>query len=221
MYGQIAAGGTHSTNPTSAYSVDGAPSTTFTGTQNGSTQPQTRFFRSPPLADGPHALVVTALGAGAYFWLDFFVVEAPAASANDSVGNGGMPLAAVAGEISGVVIVVILLLLAVAYVVGRRRGRGPRSEIAMSVITRASAQESTQASPLSGSGVSSEADRASHACASVSFIEAPEEARPTPQVQGLFARAFNAEQTDQAIVPVSWSWRDESGSPPEYTLESA
>ncbi len=225
MYGQVAAGGTHASNPTSSYDVDGAPPTMFTGAQNGSTHTQTRFFRSPPLADGPHALVVTALGAGAYFWLDFFVVEAPAKNSNNSVVNGGIPVAAVAGEILGVVIAVVLLLLAVVYVVRRRRGKVPRSEIAMeiamSVITSASAQESTHASPSSGSGVPNEADGTSRACASVSLLDAPEGARPIPRVQGLFARALNTEQTDQAIVPASWSWGDEGESPPEYTLESA
>lgn len=217
VYGQVAAGGTHAADPASAYSVDGAPPTAFTGVQNGSARVQTRFFMSPPLADGPHALVITALGAGAYFWLDFFLVEAPDASASVP-GGGETPPGTVAGGTLGAVVGVGLLLLAVAAFVRRKRRKGPPPEIAIPFTTGVSTQWDAYASPSPVSSVSRKANSASHASASVSHTETTEGAGPTPR--GVSAVASSVERAGHGMVPVAGSWGDESGSPPGYSLES-
>ncbi|KDR74245.1 hypothetical protein GALMADRAFT_141319 [Galerina marginata CBS 339.88] len=74
VYGTIANTGLGAA-PQSSYSVDGGPTSTYTGKMLSTIQYRQEFYLNKNLsANEPHTLVVTTVGSGAFFYLDYFLV---------------------------------------------------------------------------------------------------------------------------------------------------
>ncbi|KZP07789.1 hypothetical protein FIBSPDRAFT_1052773 [Athelia psychrophila] len=96
-----------SPRPTSEYSIDNGPPTSFTGLVNATVELYDQvFYQSPPLVDGEHTLTLK-LVAGDWFWFDELRFLPSSASSKPKAPIGAI----VGGVLAGLIAVVALVFL--------------------------------------------------------------------------------------------------------------
>ncbi|KAF7984902.1 hypothetical protein HWV62_10911 [Athelia sp. TMB] len=117
---QIAVLGSYgSTGPTSQYSIDDGPPTTFTPMFNTSSEIYSQVFYTSPVLDAGEHKITIALVSGDWYWFDEFQYVPSSASTHP---KAKAPVGAIIGGVIGGVVVVLGLLLLLLRWRKRRRG---------------------------------------------------------------------------------------------------